>query len=252
MKNQYFASVVLGLTLALHAVSGFAQRLLLATEEYPPFNMLDDKGNVIGVSTGIVRELMKSLNYKPDIDYEIVSYPWARAIMLARTQTNACVYSMSRTPERELLYKWIGPLVTNEWALFARKPAARPASLDAVQLARIGSYNGDAIVPYLQSRGFTVDISANDDANPRKLMAKRIDYWATGLLIGNHLLKRQKLTEIEPVLIFNKTEMYLACNATLPDEQFARMSQALAQLKSQGVIRKVFAEYGFHPESGYR
>ena len=128
------------LAVAALAATGLAQasafRLILATEEYPPYNMSGPNGTVTGISTDIVRALLDAAGY----EYEIAVYPWARAIALARTQVNTCVYSMSRTPERESLYKWIGPLVSNDWTLFGRSGASRPQTLDEAMMMRIGSY----------------------------------------------------------------------------------------------------------------
>lgn len=218
-------------------------RLVLTTEEYPPYNMSGPGGTVSGISTDIVRLLLGTAG----VEYEITIYPWARAIALARTQVNTCVYSMSRTPEREALYKWIGPLVFNDWTLFARSGASRPQNLDEAMLMHIGSYQGDAIVAFLQTRGHQVDVAPNDDVNPRKLLAGRIDFWATGRLIGQYRLKQQGIEGIEPVLNFNRTEMYLACQNQMPDAQVQGLNQTLRALERSGAIKKIYASYGYTP-----
>lgn len=230
-------------TLALTAGQAPAQRLVLATEEYPPYNMSDAKGQVIGISTQIVKALLDSQG----IEFEVAIYPWARAIAMARKQVNTCVYSMSRTPEREALYKWIGPLVYNDWALFGRSDASRPTQMEQALQMRIGSYQGDAIVSYLQTRGYMVDVASADELNPRKLLAGRIDYWATGRLIGQYRLQQQGISGIEPVLNFNRTEMYLACNVKLPDAQVKALNAALIGLERRGVIKKIYANFGYTP-----
>ena len=235
--------------IAVLAVSGAALaqaspfRLVLATEEYPPYNMSGPNGAVTGISTDIVRAVLDAAGY----EYEIAVYPWARAIALARTQVNTCVYSMSRTPEREALYKWIGPLVANDWTLFARSGASRPQTLDEAMLMRIGSYQGDAIVAYLQTRGHQVDVAPSDDVNPKKLLAGRIDFWATGKLIGQYRLRQQGVEGVEPVLTFNHTEMYLACQVQLPDAQVTKLTQTLHALEKSGAIKKIYASYGYTP-----
>ncbi|CAM3633007.1 substrate-binding periplasmic protein [Roseateles saccharophilus] len=245
--QSLFRSV--GRLVAALAVSGSALaqaspfRLVLATEEYPPYNMSGPNGTVTGISTDIVRALLDTAGY----EYEITVYPWARAIALARTQVNTCVYSMSRTPEREALYKWVGPLVSNDWALFARSGASRPQTLDEAMMMRIGSYQGDAIVAFLQTRGHLVDVAPSDDVNPRKLLAGRIDFWATGRLIGQYRLKQQGIEGVEPVLNFNHTEMYLACQIQLPDAQVLKLNQTLHGLEKSGAIKRIYAGYGYTP-----
>jgi polar amino acid transport system substrate-binding protein len=222
------------------------QHLTLLTEEYPPYNMSDAKGQVSGLSTQIVKALLAQAG----ISHEVAVYPWARAISMARMQPNTCVYSMSRTPEREALYQWIGPLVYNDWALFALSdalPALRPVRLEEVLGARIGSYQGDAIVSYLQTRGHRVDVAPSDELNPKKLQMGRIDYWATGRLIGLYRLQQLGIQGIEPVLNFNRTAMYLACHAQLPDELVKRLNAKLLGMDKRGVIKKIYADFGYTP-----
>ena len=217
--------------------------LSLVTEEYPPYNMSGSKGEIGGISSRILQALLTEAK----LDYTVAIYPWARAIAMARTQAMTCVYSMSRTPERESLYQWVGPLVFNDWTLFARSGTARPARLQDAAQAHIGSYRGDAIVPYLQERGHLVDVSSSDDLNPRKLLAGRIDFWATGRLIGLYRLQQQGLAGIEPVLNFNRSEMYLACHKDMPDALIRQLNQGLQALDKRGVIRKIYSDFGYTP-----
>ena len=234
---------LLSLLLIAPGLATGAPRLVLVTEEYPPYNMSNDKGEVVGISTAIVKAMMTEVGY----DCELSIYPWSRAITLARTQVNTCVFSMSRTPEREALYKWIGPLVFNDWSLFGRSGESRPARMEDVQNMHIGSYQGDAIVTYLQSRGYFVDVAPSDNLNPKKLQAGRIDYWATGRLIGQYRLRQQGVTDIEPMLTFNHSEMFLACQKQLPDTQVDLLQKALKELERRGAIKAIYASYGYTP-----
>jgi polar amino acid transport system substrate-binding protein len=218
------------------------QRLVLVTEEYPPFNMSGNDGNATGVSTDIVRQLMREA--RVDIKIEVV--PWKRAIMEAAKVTDTCVYSMSRTAEREGKYLWIGPLVSNEWAIFARVGAPTyPSAIGEMKDSNIGSYAGDAIVDYLHARDYRVDVAQNDDVNPNKLLNGRIDYWATGKLIGLYRLKQQNIDSIKPIFVFNKTEMYLACNLRSSPALIARLNGALADMRRRGELDKIYTRYAY-------
>lgn len=218
------------------------QRLALVTEEYPPFNMSGADGKATGVSTDIVHELM--LVAHVDVTIEVV--PWKRAILEAEKVPDTCVYSMSRTAGREAKYLWVGPLVSNEWAIFAKAGAAAyPSALSEVKDRNIGSYAGDAIVDYLQSRDYRVDAAPNDDVNPNKLLNGRIDFWATGKLIGLYRLKQQNIDNIKPIFVFNKTEMYLACNRRSSPALIARLNAALADLRRRGELDRIYSRYAY-------
>ncbi|RQO62475.1 ABC transporter substrate-binding protein [Paucibacter sp. KBW04] len=231
----------------LAATSTPTQLLHLVTEEYPPYNMSGQTKEGMGEVTGISSRILQTLLAEAKLDYTVAIYPWARAIAMARSQAMTCVYSMSRTPERESLYQWVGPLVFNDWTLFARSGGSRPAQLQEAIKARIGSYRGDAIVPYLQERGYQVDVGSSDELNPRKLLAGRIDFWATGRLIGLYRLQQQGLTGIEPVLNFNRSEMYLACQKDMPEALIRQLNQGLQALDRRGVIRKIYSDFGYTP-----
>ncbi|HEX7642160.1 MAG TPA: transporter substrate-binding domain-containing protein [Burkholderiaceae bacterium] len=225
----------------LPCLAAAAEHLTLLTEEYPPFNMSDGNGGATGVSSDIVKVLMK----EAQIGYSIALVPWQRAVIQAHTVPGTCVFSMSRTPEREPNYRWIGPLVANDWALFAKSGGKTPKDIAEVKNASIGSYAGDAIVAYLQTRGYRVDIAQNDDLNPNKLLAGHIDYWATGKLIGQYRLKRQNIPGIEPVLVFNRTEMYLACHPGTSPELVERLNRLLGEMNRRGEIERIYARFGY-------
>lgn len=221
--------------------------LVLATEDYPPFNMPGDKpGEVRGIATEIVRQLLLR-SARP---YQIKLYPWQRAINMAQTRPDTCVYSLSRTPEREAQYNWIGPLVQNNWVLFARETDATASVLSKIEDSkdkRIGSYQGDAIVPWLQSRGYKVDVAPRDELNPRKLLAGRIDLWATGGLIGQHILQQQEISGVVPRLTFNQTSMYLACHRDMPADEVKQLNHQLQQMREDGSIDAIYKRNGYQP-----
>ncbi|HEY8023459.1 MAG TPA: transporter substrate-binding domain-containing protein [Burkholderiaceae bacterium] len=224
------------------SLDAMGEHLALFTEEYPPFNMSGKDGKAIGVSTEIVRELLN----EDHLDFDIKVVPWKRAVLEAELVADTCVFSMSRTAERESKYQWVGPLVANEWAIFAKSGAPTyPSAIGDVKSSRIGSYTGDAIVEYLQSRDYHVDEAQSDDVNPNKLLNGRIDYWATGKLIGQYRLRQQKIDNIQPIFVFNKTDMYLACNGRTSPALIAHLNATLSDMRRHGAIDKIYARYGY-------
>lgn len=155
-----------------------AAALNLYTEEYPPFNMKDAKtGALSGISVDKVAMLMQRANQA----HNIKSVPWTRAYQLALQQEDSCVFSTTRTPEREAQFQWVGPLVQNNWMVFARADDSRvPKQLEDLRPYVIGGYQSDAVAEFLKHNGFEVDLAISDADNPRKLLHKRFDFWATG------------------------------------------------------------------------
>lgn len=223
------------------ALAADAAHLKLLTEDYPPFNMADSGGRVIGLSTEIVRQLLQ----RAGISYDIELLPWVRAFNRAVLEPGTCVYSTTRTEQREHQFKWIGPVVENPWVLYARNDNKTPVpALEAVRPYRLGGYSGDAIAQYLIGKNFEVDLSSADVQNVRKLLAGRIDFWATGKYSGALLAEREKAgASIRPVLTFNTTLMYLACNPRMEDRTVSLLNDTLERMRRDGSVARIAARY---------
>jgi polar amino acid transport system substrate-binding protein len=180
---------------------------------------------------------------KSGIQYNISLFPWTRAYDMATNTANTCVYSTTRTDEREPLFKWVGPLVRNDWVLFGRADSPKLTSLNDAKPYTVGGYQGDALSIYLKSQGIKVDEANADHLNPQKLMAKRIDFWATGAALGPYLAAREGVTGLVPVLSFRETQMYLACNKAVPDDVIAKLNTAVKQLTDDGTLAAITKSY---------
>ena len=79
--------------------------LTLYTEDLPPYNMTQN-GHVTGISSELIATALDGLQ----IGFTMRLVSWQRAYHEALTDPNSCVYSTVRTPEREELFQWIGPI----------------------------------------------------------------------------------------------------------------------------------------------
>lgn len=198
------------------------------TEEYPPFNFSDSSGAPAGESTSLVQSMMKAAG----LEFKITFVPWARALKFAADNKNSCVYSTSRTPERESTYHWIGPLATNQWTVFGNATEQkRVKKIEDLKSEKVGSYLGDAIVHYLKDRQIEVVEAHHDEANISMIKSGRIKFWATGKLNGQALLNRVNEKEIVPLFDFNKTQMYLACGKHIDQTVIVKLNEAFKKIK---------------------
>ncbi|MES2298878.1 MAG: ABC transporter substrate-binding protein [Pseudomonadota bacterium] len=211
-------------------------RLYLTTEHSPPTSMM-----VAGVPGGSSTDKVRDVMARTGTAYDITMLPWKRAYTAALQRPDACVYSTTRTPDREKLFKWVGPLDEGEWMLFAR--ADRTFSLHSIEDARglrIGTYNGDARDEFLRGHGFTVDAAQDDSVNPQKLLMGRIDVWAVSVRAGRaSVLQKMWSDRIVPVLSFHRIGVYLACNRAVPDALVARMNEALGAMARESGARRI-------------
>jgi polar amino acid transport system substrate-binding protein len=223
-----------------------APRLTVLTEFAPPSSMLEDghaagTGAVIGRSSDKVREVMQ----RTGVAYTMEIQPWKRAYTAALERRDTCVFATTRLPERDALFKWIGPLESADWVLLGRADrqfALR--TLDDARTLRIGTYNGDARDAFLRERGFLVESAPNDIINPQKLLLGRIDLWAASLGRGSVMLEQNGWAgRIVPVLTFRKVDVYLACHRSLPDGLVKRMNDAIGAMQRDGTMRKIEQQY---------
>lgn len=222
-----FSRAVLAVALAglCAAASGAPRpRLSIATENSPPSVMMEN-GQIVGSTTKKIREIMERVG----IDYDIEILPFKRAFLLARNQADTCAYSVTRLPERESLFKWVGPTHESDWTLFGRADRDyRLGGIDDARKYRIGAYFGDARGETLAEQGFNIDTVKERISNPRKLLVNRIDLWVSSIRVGSELVAQNGWSgQIVPLLTFRRTELYLACNTSVPDALVAKMNAAL-------------------------
>jgi polar amino acid transport system substrate-binding protein len=218
-----------------------AQALELMTEDDPPNNMLRD-GKLAGMSTDKLSEAFR----RAGVPQHMELVPWARAYQSALTQPGFCAFSAARTPEREGLFKWVGPVAQTDWVLYAPADSKlpRPAKLEEVKKQVLGGYLQDVISVWLLDHGYRVDTATSDAANPRKLLAGHIDYWASAGPRATALLAKEKLGgRIVPVLTFGHTDLYLACNKATSDDVVKKLNQALRAMNEDGTSGRIEMRY---------
>lgn len=218
----------------------WAQGLTLTTEESPPFNYsLDGGKTVVGSATQAIHELFKRAN----MGYTISLYPWVRAYKMAQTEADTCVFSTTRTEEREKSFVWVGPVALNSWVLFALADSSiKLETLEDARKYTIGGYRGDALTLFLKEQKFSIDEAYYDEQNAKKLSGGRIALWATGIQTGPFFADKLKV-QIKPLLRFRKTELYLACNTAVAPETIAKLNAALLTMTKDGTTAKIFKQY---------
>ena len=230
-----------------HAEQPSDASLVLLTENFPPYNMAKNgknfakDENIEGIAVDIVRETFK----RAGISYNLtLRFPWERIYKLALEKPGYGVFVMARLPDREALFKWVGPIGPDDWVLLAK--ADSKIQLDDLEHARrymIGAYKGDAIAETLEKQGLNPVVVLRDQDNAQKLMDGQIDLWATGDPAGRYLARQVGVTGLKTVLRFNSAQLYLALNRDVPDETVAKLQAALDQLRSEGRVEQIMADY---------
>lgn len=230
-----------------HAAESPDTDLVLLTENFPPYNMAKNGKNfaqgenINGIAVDIVREMFK----RADITYSLtLRFPWERIYKLTLEKPGYGVFVMARLPDREKLFRWVGPLGPDDWIMLAKADSKITLeTLDDARKYKIGAYKGDAIAETLAKQGLTPIVVLRDQDNAKKLMSGQIDLWATGDPAGRYLARQEGVTGLKTVLRFNSAELYLALNKDVPDETVDKLQAALDQLRKEGVVDDIMARY---------
>ncbi|MDR7025399.1 Amino acid ABC transporter substrate-binding protein [Pseudomonas sp. 9AZ] len=220
-----------------------AEPLVLLTENLPPFSMAANGGNfakdadVQGISGDTVRALCSKAQLECQM---ILRFPWDRQYKQALENKGYGVFSTIRTPDRESLFKWVGPIAVSDWVLLAKADSSITLnSLDQAGAYKIGGYRNDAISQFLIDRGVTVQTSLQDKENLNKLEKGVIDLWATDEVGGRYMAKQSPLGALKVVHRFNSADLYLALNKETPDDVVQKLQKALDDMRAQGGLTAI-------------
>ena len=241
----YLASVSLCLT-AQNLPAGI-QDLKMMTEEFPPYNFLEGT-KPCGTSIDIMALICQRLKLEPAFA-GLQILPWPRAYKRLLHEPNTVLFAMTRTKEREKLFKWVGPISTARNVLLARKDRhIRLAKLAEARNYRIGVIPDDAGEQLLLQAGVpATQLDAAQDArsNLLKLHSGRIDLFAYDLNVSLWLLKNLGFdpADFEVVLPIQDGEHYFAFNCSTDNAIIQAFQRELDSLKHDGSYRRIMNHY---------
>jgi len=227
----------LATTLLLLAVSAAPatqgpEDLVYQCEDLAPSNFLRG-GRVEGISADLLRRIWSKMGV-PEQRIEVV--PWARGYEEIRKEPGRVLFSMTRSREREDLFRWVGPIFEVRNVLLARKGAPHPGSVAEAGRLRIGTIRGDVLESELLGAGIPrerIEPVESMEQNFEKLRLGRIDAIAhttrsiREFELGNHL----DTSAFEVVLTLSTSSNYYAFSRSTDPALVRRFQTALDQLR---------------------
>lgn len=227
-----------------------ATDIRVVTEHLPPYQ-INTAAGPRGFATEVVQQLFK----EADQPYQIEFQSWSRAYQLALRDANVCIYSISKSDERQRLFQWVGALSYNITGVYALKNRTdiRLTSLDDARKYTIAVTRDDITHHYLLQHGFregkelyvldTVDSMLQVLAN----RSKEIDL----VLVNDTILKYRAheagMSEQQFTRLLDLPDLpldfHLACSLKTSPALVAKLRDALAQLKLDGRYQKIVGEW---------
>lgn len=239
IKRAQWGAVCLALSWCAFTVQ--AAELRIVTESFPPYQMEDAKGHVYGLAADKIHALLKRV-HQP---YKMEILPWKQAFDLAKSQPNICVFSTTRTLDRELVFRWVGPIGYSDWTMYAlRSRHYQFKLLEDFKSLKIGSYQGDIRDAFLRQNGFKPDAAAHDLLNLDRLLQKKIDVWVSDRFTASGMIARRHLQqEVVPVFSFNRVDLYLACHPETQRGLIETLNKTLLLMNADGSSERLEKRY---------
>lgn len=199
--------------LARYLPADALSRMTFFTEEYPPFNT-GANGTIEGIAPEMLRTVAEQLNatLRPD---QVRVGTWSDGYRTALETNHSVVFSTARTPEREELVRWAGPIGRLQYVVLADRDRLAVGS-DPLRL-RIVTIRDDVSASLLREKGVpesAIRYEAGPAAMVEAIKNRSADALAYPHIPARSLLSRYGLDPngFEVVQALGEQEMYFAFN----------------------------------------
>lgn len=217
------------------------------TEELPPLNY--QAGDRVG---GFASELLALLAKEAGLTVSMTVQPWARAYRTVRDTPDSLVYSITRTPERESQFLWLGPISPRRiqmYRLSSRYDIHIGSERDLLQYRSSVMFES-AAAKKLAALGLQpergLEISSGDDVSLKKLLLGRADLvamldWSMSWQLQQQGLSQQLVTPVW--LLDGEHQYWFALNRQTSPAKLQKLQAALERITTDGRLRQLRRRY---------
>ncbi|KPQ20453.1 MULTISPECIES: substrate-binding periplasmic protein [unclassified Halomonas] len=221
--------------------------LTFVTEEYPPYNYLDEQtGQLKGRAVTLLETMFEHAG-SPFKRRDILYYPWVRGYELAQSEPNTVLFSTTRTPSRESHFNWIGPIARDRVVLLAwQDEVARLTSLDDAirQQLSVAIIREDIGAHALSEAGYPAELlrPAIDNRSALHMLQRgRVDLWAYSAEVARWIASQEGLDakQLNAVHTLSESDLYFAINPATDQALVDRLQQAFDAVRAGPTDREV-------------
>ena len=213
-----------------------AKDLTYITEQYPPYNY-QENGKLQGISVDLLEKIWMKMGVNLNRS-AIKLLPWTEGYQTTLKENNTVLFTTFRTPQREQLFKWVGPIASGRDALLAR--CDRDITIttpEDLKKYKIGGIKDDIAVQRCLNNGLKKeDLILETTSKPLIEMLENgtLDAWAYNDLAGLWLIKQSgaNASDYKVAYVLAQGEGYYAFNNKTPDSIVQSFQQALDSIKS--------------------
>lgn len=235
--KRLFTILLLLIPLTISAEVG-PEDLNYMTENYPPANFKDQYGLLQGASVDLIRAMWKEMGVEPQ---KITVYPWARGYNNILTEDNQVLFSMSRTAERDTLFKWVGPIFTSRHIIIGMERDSVKNTIfnspSELSKHRIGVIRDDIGETTLREIGFPpkqMQLVSQLEQSIELLIEGRVKFiFMSDEALRDLIRQHGYYQKFYVAYTINYRENYIAFSRSTSDALIARFQQALDAIKEE-------------------
>jgi len=229
-----------------------AKDLTYITEQYPPYNFQQD-GKLQGISVDLLEKVWERM--RVDLNRSVIEVmPWTEGYQRTMEENNAVLFTTFRLPEREQLFKWVGPVASGRDVLLVKRDNISIQNQEDWKKYRIGAITDDVAVQRLINKGAEIEyLVIENESKPiiEMLEDGSIDAWAYNELAGIWLIQQSgaNISEYKVAYVIDQGEGYYAFNNETSDSLVQSFQEAIDYIKNNKDANgssdydKILAEY---------
>ena len=264
--GEVLRRILAALTLAALAGGAIAAdtvvRLSFETKESPP-RYLGEGTAIVPDKPGITIELLRLVEKRAGVRFEMQRVPWARSLYLLETNQVDGVFHMSFLPERQRFVAYpmkdgapdrSRSIFTQRYHLYVRKGSR--LAWDGERLSTdgpIGTTRGYSVVKRLEALGANVEQENDLPGSMRKVLAGRLEGYAelenmANALIARHPDEMRDIVKLQPPLRAEPYYLVLSKGFQAREPALAeRIWDAIGEIERSPEFREVEKRYGAAP-----
>ncbi len=216
-------------------------------DEWPPYQIVE-KDQISGFSTKVVKIVFERM--KVNIK-SIKAYPWKRAIVTVKKGRADALFSANYTNDRnKFAFYPDEQIVNSHWVMWVREEdALKFESVDDLLGKKVGLVRGYSYIndlwDFVKKHNIFEEVT-NDEQNFKKLNAGRVNFIASELGNGFHIVKKLGIKNIIPLESnpIKSDGLYIIFNKKNVTKSFVdKFSNELKKLKQESLYKLIYEEH---------
>lgn len=213
-----------------------AGQIKVACTDWAPY-YFEDNGEIKGSGY----EIAKMVNERAGVEAKYLIEPWKRVYETGLNEPDYMISCLGRTPEREMLFQWIGPITTaKSYYLYKLKSSSLTLGTpEAFSNYKVGVIRGGHQESFARQLGFKdIKLLTDQSALVKMLQAGRIDL----VLDAEHVIESNANKDNIDLALFEKAEFAydvaanLALSKNTSPEVVEKLQNAYKALSEEGLI----------------